>query len=311
MISLKQLKYFDAVARLGQFGRAADQCSITQPALSMQIADLERELGVTLIERRPRGAVLTEVGRQIAARAARVLAEVRDLEELARQATEPLSGPLRLGVIPTIAPYLLPALVPRVRQSFPEIELHIRETQTHTLIAELLDGTLDCLLLALPLQHSELETLALADDHFLLAMPKSKRLPARIAADAQLLAGDRLLLLEEGHCLRDQALSYCQLRQVSGLDTFGASSLSTIVQMVASGMGVTLLPEIAIDLETRRADLALLRFKSPEPKRQIGLAWRATSPRRCEFQALADVIMASIPPRRLKAFRAARADAPE
>jgi LysR family transcriptional regulator, hydrogen peroxide-inducible genes activator len=295
MPSLKQLRYLDAMARLGHFGKAADHCAVTQPALSMQIQELEKELGVRLIERRPRGAALTDAGREIASRAARILTEVRDLKDCARARAMPLSGPLSLGIIPTVAPYVLPPLLPSLRESYPELDLQVRETHTLQLKDELLDGSLDLLMLALPLVHAEIATLPLFEDRFLLAMPRNRRIKGGMRATPELLKEDRLLLLEEGHCLRDQALAYCALRRVDSIDTFGASSLSTIVQMVANGMGLTLLPEISIHLESMHGHIRLMRFEEPEPTRVLGLAWRTTSPRKRDFVELGKLIVEAVP----------------
>ena len=290
MISLKQLRYFDAVARSSHFGKAAEQCAVTQPALSMQILELEKSLGVQLLERGRNGVLLTEAGRDIAGRAGRILTDVRDIVDFARRQGGVLSGPLHLGVIPSVAPYVLPALLPQIRDKYPDLELYLRETQTHHLVEELLDGGLDLLLLALPVDHAEVETIRLFTDRFLLAMPKSRRITGRIRATPDLLQQDRLLLLEEGHCLRDQALSFCGLRRVDNIDTFGASNLSTIVQMVANGLGLTLLPELSIDLECRRGDIKLMRFTDPQPRRVVGLAWRKSSPRKRHFVELGKLI---------------------
>src|SRR5258708_2786115 len=293
MISFKQLKYFDAVARVRHFGKAAEQCAVTQPALSMQIQELEKTLGVQLIERSRNGVMLTEAGREIASRATRILSEARDIVDFARRQGGVLSGPLHLGVIPSVAPYVLPALLPLIRDRFPDLDLHLRETQTHHLVDELLDGGLDLLLLALPVEHPEIETIQLFTDRFLLAMPKSRRISNRIRATPDLLQQDRLLLLEEGHCLRDQALSFCNLRRVDNLDTFGASNLSTIVQMVAGGLGMTLLPELSINLEGRQGDIRLMRFTGPQPRRVVGLAWRRSSPRKQHFVELGKLIISA------------------
>ena len=292
MITLKQLRFFDGVARLGHFGKAAEVCSVTQPALSMQIKDLERELGVELIERRPQGLTLSNAGQEIARRAARILTETRDLADYARQSGAVLSGALHLGIIPTAAPYLLPPLLPLLREKYPDLDLHIRETQTEQLLQQLRDGSLDLLLLALPLDYPDIETLKLFDDRFLLAMPRNRRISSRIRATTDLMKEDRLLLLEEGHCLRDQALAFCELRRVENIDTFGASSLSTLVQMVSNGMGLTLLPEISIDHETRHGGIRLMRFAEPEPMRTLGLAWRSTSPRKRDFLEFGKLIAA-------------------
>ena len=283
MTSLKQLRYFEAVARFNHFGRAAEHCSVSQPALSMQIQELEKNLGLQLVERRSKGVRLTVEGKEMALRASRILAEVRDLTDFARQRASLLSGALHLGVIPSVAPYVLPPLLPILRDQYPGLDLHIRETQTQALLQQLLDGTLDLLLLALPVNHPEIETIRLFEDRFLLALPRTHRTQGRVRATADLIKGDRLLLLEEGHCLRDQALTFCQLRQVDSINTFGASSLSTIVQMVANGLGLTLLPEISVDLETRHADIRVMRFAEPEPSRTLGLAWRSTCSRKRDF----------------------------
>jgi LysR family hydrogen peroxide-inducible transcriptional activator len=295
MPTFRQLRYFDALVRFRHFGAAADHCAVTQPALSTQIQDLEKKLGVELVERRHKSIELTPAGREVAARAARILAEVRDLGEFARHHAAPLYGRLHLGVIPSIAPYLLPPLLPSLRARYPSLELNIRETQTHTLLAELADGRLDLLLIALPIEQADVETLALFEDRFLLAMPSDRPLAGAVKATPELLKNDRLLLLEEGHCLRDQALSVCQLRQADAIDTFGASSLSTIVQMVANGLGLTLLPELSLDVEMKQGNIRLIRFAEPQPSRTVGLAWRTTSPRRRDFEALGALIRETAP----------------
>ena len=295
MISLKQLRYFDAVARFGHFGRAADHCAVTQPALSMQIQDLERELGLKLVERRRGGIRLTGQGREIARRAAQILAGVRDLKDHAQHLAEGLSGTLQLGVIPSVAPYLLPRFLPKLRETYPSLDVRIRETQTSQLTRELLEGELDLLIVALPVEQPDIETIRLFEDRFLLALPASRRIDSRVRATPDILKGDRLLLLEEGHCLRDQALTFCDLRQVETIDTFGASSLTTLVQMVANGLGLTLLPEICLDVEAERAALNIMRFAEPEPSRTLGLAWRATSPRKADFVALGQIIAEARP----------------
>jgi LysR family hydrogen peroxide-inducible transcriptional activator len=300
MISLKQLRYFDALVRFGHFGKAADHCAVTQPALSMQIQELERELGTALVERRPRRVLLTEAGQEIASRAARVLGEIRDIADVARASGGVLSGPLSLGVIPTVAPYLLPPLLPRLQARYPRLELRVRETQTSTLTEELIEGKLDLLLLAMPIIHPEIETLDLFEDRFLLATSAKDKAARGRPATVELLKRSRLLLLEEGHCLRDQALAFCQLRDIRQVDTFGASSLSTLVQMVANDMGLTLLPEISVAFETARVPLRLARFEKPEPSRVLGLAWRSSSPRKDDFAKLGELITAgrSASPRR-------------
>lgn len=292
MISLKQLRYFDAVARTGHFGKAAEQCAITQPALSMQIQDLEKQLGTQLLERGRKGVILTESGREIAARAAQVLTDVRDLVDYARRQGDTPSGPLHFGVIPSIAPYILPPLLPLIREHYPDLDLHLRETQTQHLLRELLDGRLDLLLLGLPVDDPNIETARLFDDRFLLATSKARPVAKSMRATPKMLEQDRLLLLEEGHCMRDQALAVCNLQRVGNLDTTGASSLSTIVQMVANGLGITLLPELSLDVECRHCAIRVIPFAEPQPRRTIGLAWRRSSPRKQHFMKIGKLITA-------------------
>ena len=289
-ISLRQLRYFEALAQSLHFGKAAEQCSVTQPALSMQIQELEAELGVVLVERMRAGAKLTPGGEEVARRARHILASVRDLADYARHSACVLSGPLRLGVIPTIAPYVLPKLLPALRMRYPTLDLHLREAQTQYVLGDLAGGRLDVALLALPADAPEIETLALFDDVFVLAMPAGSPLSGQARATPELFENERLLLLEEGHCLRDQALSFCSLKQVKNLDTYGTTSLSTLVQMVANGFGVTLLPKMSLETEARRGDIELLDFEAPEPSRKIGLVWRQSSPRRRDFAELGAVI---------------------
>jgi LysR family transcriptional regulator, hydrogen peroxide-inducible genes activator len=289
-ISLRQLRYFDALARSLHFGRAAEQCAVTQPALSMQIQELEKELGTVLIERTRAGTKLTAEGEEIARRASLILASVRDLADCARHSGRLLTGPLRLGVIPTIAPYVLPKLLPKLRGAYPDLDLHLREAQTQYVLADLAGGRIDAVLLSLPITEPEIETLELFDDAFVLAMPAERPAPSIALATPKLFENERLLLLEEGHCLRDQALSFCNLKQVQNLDTFGTTSLSTLVQMVANGFGITLLPEMSLETEARRSDIRLLAFERPQPLRKIGLAWRQSSPRKRDFEALGALI---------------------
>jgi LysR family hydrogen peroxide-inducible transcriptional activator len=289
-VTLKQLKYFDALSRERHFGKAAESCAVTQPALSMQIHELEESLGIMLVERTRSGVQLTDKGLEIAARASRVLGDVRDLVAYAKHTAAVLAGPLRLGVIPSIAPYMLPPLLPILNEAYPSLELHVRETQTKPLTEELVDGKLDLLLLALPIKHTDLEEHRIFQDRFLLAMPPNKRPSAKVRATPDLIEKERLLLLEEGHCLREQALNYCSLQQVSAVNTFGASSLSTIVELVSAGMGITLLPEMSLGIEVRGREFTLIRFADPEPMRTVGLVWRQSSPRKQDFIEFARLV---------------------
>ncbi len=289
MITLKQLRYLTALAEHRHFGKAAEACAVTQPALSMQMRDLEKDLGVDLVERRPGEVILTEVGAEVVRRAERVIAAARDLTDYARHSGRLLSGRLRLGVIPTLAPYVLPRVLPQLQRVHPELRVELRETQTRNLTDELARGALDAALLALPVEEGDFETLTLFDDPFLLAVPAADPRDGATRLSARDIEKDRLILLEEGHCLRDQALAFCAPRRdaPSGL---GATSLSTVMQMVANGYGVTLLPRVALDVEGRDARVKVLRFRDPEPARQIGLAWRRTSPRKVDFVALGKIV---------------------
>jgi LysR family hydrogen peroxide-inducible transcriptional activator len=285
---LRQLRYFTSLARHRHFGRAADACAVSQPALSMQIRELEREIGADLVERRPSDVALTETGLEVAQRAERILAATRDLVDYARH-REILSGPLKLGVIPTLAPYLLPKLLPRLQVAHASLRLEVRETQTDTLLDELIAGELDCALLALPVENAEVETLSLFKDRFLLAAPVGETIPRR-PLNAEDVDERRLILLEEGHCLRDQALAFCASKRKDSATALGSTSLATVMQMVANGYGVTLVPEIATDVEVRDTRVTLKRFAAPEPGRTIGLAWRKTSPRGRDFEALGKAV---------------------
>jgi LysR family hydrogen peroxide-inducible transcriptional activator len=288
---LRQLRYLESLAETRHFGHAADACAVSQPALSMQIKELEDELKLSLVERRKSGIALTDQGEEIARRARGILASVRDLLDYAKHQEGLLSGVLKLGAIPSIAPYLLPAALPELQRRFPALNLQLRETVTSNLVRELVTGELDLILIALPIDEPEVETFHLFDDGFILATRATKRNQRLRHAKADMLAHHRLLLLEEGHCLRDQALSYCHMVTPEARDSFGASSLATIVQMVANGYGITLLPEMAIASEVHsRSDIRLLRFHAPEPKREIGLAWRKTSPRRRDFMQFAELL---------------------
>jgi LysR family transcriptional regulator, hydrogen peroxide-inducible genes activator len=293
MLTLRQLRYLDALARHGSFGRAAEECAVSQPALSMQIRELEHELGAELVMRRQGATVLTEAGVEVARRAGTILGATHDLADCVRQTGPLLTGTLRLGVIPTLAPYVLPLLLPELHRSHPDLCLDLLETQTKMLVNSLIQGELDVLLLALPLEKSELETIVLFIDRFVLAVPADDPLPERARVKASDVNARRLVLLEEGHCLRDQALTYCGERTTE--DTkLGATSLATVLQMVASGYGVTLLPEVAVDAEVRDERVKLLRFVEPQPQRKIGLAWRPTSPRKADFLELGQILLRTL-----------------
>ncbi|MGI9511200.1 MAG: LysR substrate-binding domain-containing protein [Geminicoccaceae bacterium] len=285
---MKQLRYFSALAETLHFGKAAKLCNVSQPALSMQIKDLEGHLGVTLVERGSTRLLLTGEGQEIARRARDILMSVQDLTELAAHHHHPLSGRLRLGVIPSIGPYLLPRLLPDIHQTYPDLELNLRESQTHTLLDDLSEGHLDLLVLALPVEPDDIETLSLFDDPFSVALPQRHDLAARDYIAQEELAEQHLLLLEEGHCLRDQALAICQTAKT---DEFRASSLATVVQMVANGYGVTILPALSLSTEVGNpGPIRVVPFAEPVPFRTIGLAWRRSSPHGEEFVELGHFI---------------------
>lgn len=290
-LSLRQLRYFDALADCGHFGKAAARCHISQPALSTQIRELERELGCALVERTARGVVLTPAGAEVLERARAVLTGVESLSEAARREARLLEGTLRLGVIPTIAPYLLPRLLPLVRERHPHAALSLRESQTAHLVEELIEGRLDVVLAALPLGRTELEERALFEEPFVLALPAGHPLAGPGEIPVEVVGADSLLLLEEGHCLRDQALSVCKHIAPGHIESFGATSLATLVQLVAAGMGLTLLPDMAVPVETGPStQVVLRRFVPPQPKRTVGLAWRRTTPLRSHFEALGKLV---------------------
>jgi LysR family hydrogen peroxide-inducible transcriptional activator len=299
MVTLRQLRYFEALSRHLHFGRAAEECAVSQPALSQQIQDLEADLGAGLIERSRSGVRLTPTGREVAARAQAVLRSVEDLAAFARHSGRTLDGRLRLGVIPSIAPYLLPRILPSLQTRYPGLDLEIRESQTRGLLDDLGEGRLDVVLIALPSGRGDFEELTLFDDPFVLATRADRAAPGS-ASIGDVIAGERLLLLEEGHCLRDQALALCGASNPDLRTQLGATSLTTILQMVAGGYGVTLLPAMSVELETRNnPHVAVRRFAAPEPHRRIGLAWRRSSPRAADFRALGALVgaVAADPPR--------------
>ncbi|MTH99869.1 LysR substrate-binding domain-containing protein [Roseibium sp. RKSG952] len=287
-LTIKQLRYFETLARTAHFGRAAEACAISQPALSMQIKDLERELGAVLFERGARQLKLTQFGVEAVERARAILRSVEDLGDLARASRERMVGRLRIGIIPTVAPYLLPAVIGDLTGAHPELDINIRETTTSKLIQELHEGRLDTAILALPISEVSLAEKPLFSESFVLVRPAAQArdpLP-----DFQALREMRLLLLEEGHCFRDQALSFCNLQTVAPREVLDASSLSTLVQMVAAGIGVTLIPEMAVPVETRCGSVCIARFAEPQPSRTIGMVWRKTSPLAPQLTEISDLV---------------------
>ncbi|MFG2087654.1 MULTISPECIES: LysR substrate-binding domain-containing protein [unclassified Spirillospora] len=291
--TVAQLRAFSALAEHLHFRDAAAALRMSQPALSGAVAALEEGLGTRLVERTTRKVLLTPAGERVARRAAVVLAELDRLVEEVRAVRGPLVGQLRVGVIPTVAPYLLPVVLPRLAKEFPELELSVREEKTKHVVAELLAGRLDVVLLALPVPAAGVTELVLYDEDFVLVAPAEFEVAGGEVAPETLNDLD-VILLNEGHCLRDQALDVCRDVGARAAATY-ATSLATLVQLVSGGLGVTLVPETALEVETRRApNLSLHRFASPAPFRRIGLGFRATSPRAGEFEVLAESVREAV-----------------
>ncbi|MDN5849132.1 MAG: LysR substrate-binding domain-containing protein [Nitrococcus sp.] len=292
-INLRDLSYLVAVANHRHFGRAAAACYVSQPTLSTQIKKLEQYLGVQLIERNSKQVMLTETGKIVAQRAHRVLNEVADIVDVARTAGDPLAGELRLGLIPTIGSYLLPHLIPVLHSAYPRLDLLLYEEQTKLLGNRLLRGELDAGIMAVPVNEPGLRLLPLFQEPFYLALPAGHRLTRRQRIELRELEAERILLLEEGHCLRDQALDICSLAGAGDIAEFRATSLETLRQMVALGAGVTLLPALAAAANTaipNHAAIELRPFQEPAPRREMALYWRKGSAREPLLRAVADAI---------------------
>lgn len=289
-VTLKQLRYFDAVARHSHFGRAAAACSISQPALSMQVREFEDALGAVLVERGARQVRLTRFGEEAAKRVRDILRSVDELGDFARASRDHLTGRLRIGMIPTIAPYLLPAVIARLNRTHKELDIYVREALTSKLIEELGEGRLDTAILALPVSEPGLAEIPLFTENFLLVRPAADA--AAPVPGPEALREMKLLLLEEGHCFRDQALAFCDMPSAQPREMMDANSLATLVQMVGAGLGVTLIPEMAVTLETRSADVAVARFADPQPTRTVGMVWRKASPLVGPFLQLSQAVAA-------------------
>jgi len=295
-VTLTELRYIVAVARERHFGRAAEACFVSQPTLSVAVKKLEEELGVTLFERGPGEVSVTPPGQKIVEQAQRVLEEAARVRELAAAGRDPLVGPLRLGAIYTIGPYLLPKLVPIMRRTAPSMPLHIQENFTHRLSESLKSGDVDVILIALPFDEPGIATRAVYDEPFLVAVPKGHEWEERKRISSEELTRESLLLLGEGHCFRDQVLDICHV--VRGRDrsalakTVEGGSLETIRQMVASGVGVTVLPSTSIGAGSTGDLIRILPFAKPAPTRRVGLAWRRSFPRPEAIEALRKAILA-------------------
>lgn len=293
-LTLRQLRYFEALAAQSHFGRAAEVCAITQPALSMQIKELEESLGTPLFERGSRQVRLTAFGEDFALRVREILHAVDELGDLARASRQRLVGRLRLGVIPTVAPYLLPRLIGVLAQTNAGLDLHVRESVTSRLLRSVMQGQLDAAIVALPVNEPGLAETPLFSETFVLVRPLADE--AKPVPSPEMLREMRLLLLEEGHCFRDQALSFCSLQTTLPRELLEGSSLSTLVQMVGAGIGVTLIPDMAVPVETRSAAVAVARFPDPQPSRTIGMIWRDSSPLARQLRPLADVLRDRLAP---------------
>ena len=293
--SFQQLRFLCALADRRHFGRAAESCAVTQSTLSGGIKELEARLGVALFERSHRNVMLTPLGKQIAAGAQNLLVAAEELVGMARNAQEPLSGPLRFGVIPTIGPYVLPSLLPHLGAALPRLQLYVREDRTSVLLDKLAAGELDILLLAMPYDIGDIETMAIADDPIVAAMPRNHPLCLRNEVDRDDLAEQQLLMMEDGHCLRTHSLQACQIVDPVRNETFQATTLRTLVQMVAAGLGITLMPRIAVESELASTpDVAIRPIAPRQPFRTLVLAWRQTSSRRAEFNTLGNLFRACL-----------------
>jgi LysR family transcriptional regulator, hydrogen peroxide-inducible genes activator len=290
-MNLKDLKYLVALADTGHFGRAAERTFVSQPTLSAQLKKLEEYLGVKLVERQPKNVQLTEVGRQIVVRARRMLDESEEIIALARSNTDPFAGKLKMGLIPTIGPYLLPRVMQKIRKAVPQLGLMLYEYQTESLLKRLRDGEIDLGIMALPVLQDGLESRALYEEAFTVALPTHHPLAAKTTIKVQDLKGQTLLLLEDGHCLRDQALEVCSRVDVREAEDFRATSLETLRQMVVAGLGITLLPEMAVEPPYgSQRGLAIRQFGNPKPSRTVGAVWRKSSTREAAIAAVCDVM---------------------
>jgi LysR family transcriptional regulator, hydrogen peroxide-inducible genes activator len=295
------LKYLVALADTGHFGRAAERTFVSQPTLSAQLKKLEEYLGVKLVERQPKNVRLTEVGREIVARARRMLIEEDEIIALARNNTDPLGGKLKVALIPTIGPYLLPRVMQRIRKALPDLRLMLYEHQTEALLKRLRDGEIDLGIMALPVAQEGLESRKLYDEAFTVALPTNHPLALKstgthAAVKLADLKGQTLLLLEDGHCLRDQALEVCSRVDVREAEDFRATSLETLRQMVVAGLGITLLPELAVESPFgSQRGLTIREFTKPAPRRTVGAVWRKSSTRAAAIGAVCDILAAAAP----------------
>ena len=293
MVNLKDLKYLVALADTGHFGKAAERTFVSQPTLSAQLKKLEEYLGVKLVERRPKNVQLTEVGKQVVARARRMLNEGDEIVALARNNADPFAGKLKVALIPTIGPYLLPRVMPKLRKALPHLRLMLYEYQTEAVLRRMRDGEIDLGIMALPTSEEGIESRTLYEEDFTVALPSGHALGAKSTIKVQDLKGHTLLLLEDGHCLRDQALEVCSRVDVREAEDFRATSLETLRQMVVAGLGITLLPELAVESPFgSQRGLTIRQFSKPAPSRNVGAVWRKSSTREAAIAAVSDVLVA-------------------
>ncbi len=290
-MNLKDLKYLVALADTGHFGKAAERTFVSQPTLSAQLKKLEDYLGVKLVERQPKNVQLTDVGKQVVIRARRMLDEGDEIIALARNNTDPLAGKLKVALIPTIGPYLLPRVMPRIRKALPNLSLMLYEHQTEALLKRLREGEIDLGFMALPVAQDGVQSRVLYEENFTVALPNNHPLAAKAAIKVQDLKGHTLLLLEDGHCLRDQALEVCSRVDVREAEDFRATSLETLRQMVVAGLGITLLPELAVESPFgSQRGLTIKQFTKPSPSRTVGAVWRKSSTRGAAISAVCDAV---------------------
>lgn len=295
-MNLKELEYLVAVDDERHFHRAAEKCFVSQPTLSGQLKKLEEELGVLLVERNNRQVAMTEVGKEVAQRARAILVDIKDIKTISQSYHDPMIGELKVGVIPTIAPYLLPIIMPHLNKHFPKLTIWLYEYQTHVLIEKLRNAELDCLILALPIEKHEFVEEDLFREPFRLALKKGASLAKQKAVNMSDISKEELLLLEEGHCLRDHVLDACVLSDIKEKGQFQATSLETLRQMIGEGMGITLMPELAVPKKITKADnIRYLEFSDPKPNRRIGMLYRKHSYREETFNNMSELIKSVLP----------------
>jgi len=289
-MNIRDLKYLVAVDETQHFGKAADRCCVSQPTLSMQLKKLEEELNVQLFERTSKQVLTTEIGKKIIEKARQVLSEIETLKQLAQMAQDPYSGQIRLGIIPTMGPYLLPKLMPEITHQYPKLSLVLYEDKTEVITEKLSQGELDAIILALPIDCENFSMETLFVENFYAAVPKTHVLAKKRALNMQDLENEQLLLLGEGHCFRDQALEACRFSGAQLKSGFQATSLETLRHMVAANVGITLLPKMMVDTLPKQRDIVILPFVDPVPSRQVGLLWRENSPAATAAKAITALV---------------------